>query len=132
MVAAQAATLAAPQVGANTGEQPAFFEKVLVVGAFLIFLGTFRTLLSGGGADRTDGSPLFRAAVGSLYLVSMVIVAARGVPSLLLRLLARGWPLVVLTLLALASTIWSQDPGPTLRRAVALTLGTWFVFYVAT
>jgi O-antigen ligase len=38
----------------------------------------------------------------------------------------------VLTLLPLASTLWSQDPAPTFRRAIALALSTFFVLYVAT
>jgi exopolysaccharide production protein ExoQ len=38
--------------------------------------------------------------------------------------------LVALSLLAVASTAWSQDPSNTVRRGVFLTLGTAFAFYL--
>ncbi len=109
----------------------AWFEKALVVAAFLVFLGAFRTILLGGGDDdRTDGSAMFQLVSGGIYLVSLVIVLARGVPIWAFTILKRAWPLVLLTFLTLISTLWSQDPGPTFRRAAALILCTWFTLYV--
>ena len=109
----------------------ALLEKVLVVAAFCIFLGAFKTiLLSGDDNDRTDGSALFQMVSGGIYLASIAIVLVRGFPTWGFAVLRRAWPLVFLTLLTLVSTLWSQDPGPTLRRAIALILSSWFALYV--
>jgi O-antigen ligase len=108
----------------------AWIEKALVVVAFLLFLGAFKTMLLNGGDDRTGGSALFQLVSGSLYLASMIIVVARGFPPWGFTILQRAWPLALLTLLTLVSTLWSQDPGSTLRRAIALILSTWFAFYI--
>lgn len=122
--------LAVPATRRSVGETVDWFEKVLVVAAFLVFLGAFKTILLSGGDDRAGGSALFQAVTGSIYLASMAIVLSRGIPAWLPPLLYRAWPLVLLTLLPLFSTFWSQDPGPTLRRAIALILSTWFALYV--
>jgi O-antigen ligase len=114
----------------RTAEPVAFYEKVLVVVALLIFFGTFKTLLLSAGDNRSDGSPLFQMVSGGLYLASIAIVLARGIPTWLASALYRAWPLLLMTLLPLASTIWSEDPGPTLRRAIALILSSWFAVYV--
>ena len=108
----------------------AWIEKGLVVAAFIVFLGTFKTLLADGGDSRTSGSALFQLVTGGIYLASMVVVVARGFPAWGATILKRAWPLVLLTALTLVSTFWSQDPGTTLRRAIALTLCMWFAFYI--
>jgi len=112
------------------GDTLLWVEKALIVLALLIFLGAFRTLLQSGGDDRADGSALFQAVSGSIYLASMVILLVRGVPATLVPLMKRAWPLIVLTLLPLLSTLWSQDAGPTFRRAVALILSSWLALYI--
>lgn len=125
-ISSATAARSAPRMTVSLG----WIEKALVVGAFLIFLGAFKTVLLSGGDDRTAGSALFQLVSSSIYLASMVIVVARGFPPWGFTILRRAWPLLLLTALTLASVLWSQDPGPTLRRSIALILCTWFAFYI--
>ena len=123
--------LALPRAAAPAVSVPVdWIERTLVVAGFLVFLGAFKSILLDGGDSRTGGSSMFQAVSGGIYLASMAIVLARGFPVWGFTLLRRGWPLVVLTLMALASTLWAQDPGPTFRRGVALLLSSWFALYV--
>ena len=123
-------SLAPPPAVPRTTFSTDGIEKVLVVVAFVIFLGTFKTLLAGGSDERTDGSALFQAVTSAIYLASMVLVLARGFPTWGVTMLRRGWPLVLLTLLTIISTLWSEDPGTTFRRSIALILSMWFAFYI--
>jgi O-antigen ligase len=47
------------------------------------------------------------------------------------HVLMRSWPLVLFTFLPLVSTLWSQAPDTTLRRAVALILTSTFAVFLA-
>ena len=65
---------------------------------------------------------------GLLYLVTLGVLLYRR---LLLRVIRSVNPLLAcLLVLALASTMWSEDPGLTLRRGVALVGTTLFAYYV--
>jgi exopolysaccharide production protein ExoQ len=106
----------------------AVWEKALALAGFLILLGTFRSILL-SGAERTDGSRLFQLISSAIYL-SGIVILARGIPAWALIVLRRSWPLVILTALPLLSVMWSQAPGASLRRAIALLLCSAFAFYL--
>jgi O-antigen ligase len=104
---------------------------VLILAGLAIVLGIVRGVLSGGGDDdREAGSALFQLAAGGTYLAALVTLVARGIPKWTLTLLIAAWPLVLLTLFAMLSTLWSQSPEATFRRSAALILGTCFAVYI--
>lgn len=107
-----------------------WIDKALVVAAFVVFFGTFKTILLDSGDSRTGGSALYQLVTSAIYLASMALVVARGFPVWGVKLLTRGWPLVLLSILPLISTAWSDDPGTTARRAIALLLSMWFAYFV--
>lgn len=69
----------------------------------------------------TNGSPILRV----LWLLIYGVVAVRLIPQRhrVAKLVRANWILMLFVLLTIVSTIWSQDPGFTLRHAIAL-LGT--------
>lgn len=108
-----------------------FFEKALAVLGFLVLMGVLRVVLS-DQSDRTAGSALFQIVAGGIYASAFGVMLLRGIPAWVFRTVARSWPLLLITLLALVSTLWSQDPDTSLRRAVALIMSTGFaVFLIA-
>ena len=113
-------------------EELPLYEKVLIVLGLLVLLSVIRGILPGGGSedDRTAGSPLFQLISGGVFFSAIGLLIIRGIPHWAFRLLTLGLPLVLLTALTLVSTIWSQAPEATFRRAVALLLGTSFAFYL--
>jgi O-antigen ligase len=115
---------------AHADAPPATWEKALALAGFLILLGTFRTILLSGGAERTEGSALFQAISGAIYLSGIAVVLARGMPAWALTVLQRSWPMILLTVLPLLSVIWSQSPETSLRRAIALLLSSAFAIYI--
>jgi O-antigen ligase len=66
-------------------------------------------------------SPLSEAVWGVLYVIAVVGLARRREG--LARLLRSSWLVVALVGLAVISTLWSDDPSATARRAIGL-LGT--------
>jgi exopolysaccharide production protein ExoQ len=108
----------------------AWSEKALALAGFLIFMGAFREILLTGNANRTGGSALFQLVSGAVYLSAIVVLVARGIPVWAFRVLVHSWPLLLLTILPLLSTLWSQDPGATLRRAVTLILSSTFAIFI--
>ena len=107
----------------------AWFEKALAVAGLLVFMGTIRYTLSGDGTDSSGGSPLFQLISGCLYLTAIVVLVGRGIPPWAVKTLVRSWPLVLLTLLPLLSTAWSQSPEVSFRRAITLLLTSAFAFF---
>jgi len=106
------------------------FEQILAVLGFTIFMGTFRDVLLTESANRTAGSALFQLVAGSIYLTGIVVLLARGIPRPMFRVLLHAWPLVLLTILPLISTLWSQDPEATLRRSITLLLSSAFTVFL--
>ena len=127
---AQSHLAAAPASWAQPETDAAWWERALALAGLVVILETFRTLLLSGGGDRSEGSALFQAVSGGIYLSGIVALVAHGIPSWLFGALKRSWPLVLLTLLPLASVLWSQEPSATLRRAIALLLGTVFAVFL--
>ncbi len=107
------------------------YERGLVIACFvLILFGTFDTLFMSAKDSRTEGTPLFQALSASIYFAGVVTLLCRGIPKWLFKVLWRAAPLIFLLLLTVVSTIWSQDPESTLRRAVALLMSSSFAVYV--
>lgn len=118
------------RIGLATSSPPAWYEAALALGGFLVIFGTFKSMLLSGTGARTDGSALFQLTAGCIYLASILLLLLRGTPTWTFAVLLRAWPLVLLTLLAVVSTLWSQEPATTLRRSLALTLSTMFMIYI--
>jgi exopolysaccharide production protein ExoQ len=126
-----AARDAIPDLRNNAREILPWLDAVLVLAGLAIVLGIVRAVLSGGGDDdREAGSALFQLAAGGVYLAALTTLVARGIPKWTATLLIAAWPLVVLTLFTMLSTLWSQSPEATFRRSAALVLGTCFAVYV--
>lgn len=107
-----------------------WIEKALAVAGFLILIGAFRSLLLTENAVRTGGSPFFQLVSGSIYLSAILVLVARRVPPWAFKVLLYAVPLLVVTLLPLVSTLWSQAPEPTLRRAITLILSSSFAVFI--
>jgi exopolysaccharide production protein ExoQ len=105
-------------------------ETALAVGYLLVASGTFRMLLLANGDDRDAGSLLFQLITLALYCSAALILVLKGVPHWFSRLLIASWPILALTGMAFLSTVWSDAPATTFRRAAALVLTTGFAFYV--
>ncbi len=105
-------------------------EVVLVVAAFTILLGTFKVILPGQAVDRVAGSVLFQLVSGAIYISSVLLLLYHGIPRWQLRALPALLPVMSFTALALVSTLWSQAPEATFRRAVALVLSSGFALYL--
>jgi O-antigen ligase len=127
------AAIPAPEAAYGTPEAafaPNRWEKALAIAGFIVLLQTFRTGLAAGASDRGDGSTLFQLVSGLIYLSGFAALLLRGAPAWALRVLANAWPLVLLLLLPLISTVWSDAPGQTSRRAIALLLSSTFAFFL--
>ena len=127
------ATILLPEAAYGHAEgtaAPNRWEKALAVAGFLVLLETFRTGLVAGASDRGDGSALFQLVSGLIYVSGVAALLVRGIPTWALRVLANCWPLVLLLLLPLISTVWSDAPGQTSRRAIALLLSSTFAFFL--
>jgi O-antigen ligase len=106
-------------------------EKALAVAGLLVLMGVLSVVLA-EQSDRAAGSALFQLVAGGIYLSALGAMLIRGIPLWVFQTLARCWPLILLTLLALVSASWSQAPDTSLRRAVALILSSSFaVFFMA-
>jgi exopolysaccharide production protein ExoQ len=126
-----AAREAIPGARTDMREILPWLDSVLILAGLAIVLGIVRGILSGGGDDdREAGSALFQLAAGGIYFAALATLVARGIPKWTATLLIAAWPLVVLTLFAMLSTLWSQSPEATFRRSAALVLGTCFAVYV--
>lgn len=82
-----------------------------------------------GAADVMSGSLREQVLWGVVYLGAVIgIFRCRGN----LRELLRGsLPIIAIMVLALVSTMWSTDPGITLKRAIGLWGTSAFAYYVA-
>jgi exopolysaccharide production protein ExoQ len=105
-------------------------DGIIAVFGLLLVMRTFRILLEGGSLDRTDGSPLFQLFSGAIYLAAIGSLVIRGIPYSTFRIVLRAWPLVLLVALTLVSTLWSQAPDSTFRRAAALILTASFALFL--
>ena len=103
-------------------------EAALAVIAILLFS---QALLGPLLVDplKPDAAEALRLVWLPVYGVTLLLVAMR--PLALLETAMRGWPLVLLALLAALSTFWSINPDITSRRALALAMTTLFGLWLA-
>ncbi len=121
------------------------FDFLILLAAILITTNATSLLLYNDGGDQESkiGSALVVAKASGgvsnalrqvllspLYLYAIYYLAIHREKAL--RLLIKSWPLTVISLLSILSTIWSIEPSSTLRRSLSLVGGTGFAFYLAT
>ena len=75
-----------------------WLEQGLVIGAFIIFCGTFDTLLTTVAKPRTEGTSLFQSLSGGIYLSGIALLLYRGVPRGMIKVLFYSLPLILLVL----------------------------------
>ncbi len=124
--------------GASTAS---WFERAFVVFALTIQAGGFvpipRLLLgiespleiNGRLVDLGESNPLNFAFVGASFAVVAILILRRIEP--VLRTAQRNWIAMILTAVVIMSTIWSLDPGLTLRRSGAYTISVVVALYIA-
>lgn len=113
------------------GAAPPRYERVFAVGLMLLATNALIPLLSDPSGTSTDpsGNGTLQALWIAIYAVVAFLIYRRRVPM---------WPrlvadpaLLVLLFLALLSTMWSDAPGITIRRSVALGFTVLVALYVA-
>lgn len=107
-----------------------FAEKAFVVLVLLFSAGAFATLWTVAGKTANPSGMLVMQVLWiCVYVVT--IYAFRCHCDHPLRTFFSEWPLVVLCSFAIVSIFWSEAPGLTFRRSVALTLTFLFGVYFA-
>jgi O-antigen ligase len=114
---------------ARSSEIP-FWEKGLTFAGLMIVMGTVASVFPGQQVDRSAGDFAYQVVSGLLFLSTVGIALYRGLPAWIWPLMRRSIPLIALTVLALASTLWSIAPEVTFRRAASLALTSAFAAYV--
>jgi exopolysaccharide production protein ExoQ len=106
------------------------FEKIFVFSVLLLSTGAFMslTVARGQGQDAASGQAGMQMAWMAIYLVAVVLLLWKC--RVALKESCREYLLVALALLALSSTVWSDDPGVSLRRGIALVLTCLFGVYL--
>jgi exopolysaccharide production protein ExoQ len=115
----------------QTGAPPGRMERAFAVLVLLLGSRAFMTLATTQGQISNQGSGVLGLEIlwALIYAVTFCLLH-RHCPDFL-RQLFKEWPLVALAALAVVSTAWSDDPGITFRRSVALCLTILFGFYLA-
>ena len=88
------------------------------------------TSAEAGFEDRQSGSPINQFFTLAVYLPSFLFILAK--PNLPLRTVLRSRLFWALNVWAILSVAWSIDPELSLRRVIALQLGTAFVLHMST
>lgn len=110
-------------------------EKLFVVIALLIFTGawvpTLYEIISGrSAADAAEGIPAIQAFFYIIYLVTLLLICLRW--KFFFYGITKGKLLLIISLIALASVLWSDVPPLTLRRSSAAFGTTLFGMYFGT
>lgn len=112
-------------------EAPGLLERTFVFSVLLLSTGAFMSLTVTRGQGQVtaagDGGGMQLVWMG-IYIVAVVLLwrKCRGA----LRESCQEYLLVALAVLALGSTAWSDDPGVSLRRGIALVLTCLFGVYL--
>ncbi|MGD0050573.1 MAG: O-antigen ligase family protein [Vulcanimicrobiaceae bacterium] len=119
------ATLTARRTATPTLVDRLFVFAVILLGILVVRITTpdqeFSSLVE-------TSSPLSEVVWGGLYVVAVVGLARR--PGGLGQLLRSSWLVVALVGLAIVSTLWSDDPGATARRAIGLAGTTACAYFI--
>jgi len=96
-----------------------FLELAVLAGCAFILSTAVLSLMVGGGSDPAEEGPIW----GLIRSVSYLSVALILLPYYqeTLYVLRRNWPLLALLLLAFVSCLWTEMPGVTLRRSIAVS-----------
>lgn len=115
---------------ASQSDTAGWFERAFVCSVLLLSTGAFMslTVTRGQGQDAAAGQANMQLLWMAVYLVALVLLLWKCRAAL--KESGREYLLVALALLALCSTAWSDDPGVSLRRGVALVLTCLFGVYV--
>jgi exopolysaccharide production protein ExoQ len=111
-------------------EAVSVFEKIFVFSVLLLSTGAFMSLAvkRGQGQEGTTGEASMQLVWMGVYLVALVLLLWKCRAAL--KDLCREYLLVALSLFALSSTVWSDAPGVSLRRGIALVLTCVFGAYL--
>jgi len=114
---------------AHTG--PSWLERCFSVLVLLYSAGGFMNLFmpAGFGLAPGEGIPAMRWVWAFIYLVTILLLR-RHCPGFV-RVVLREWPITLLVLLVLVSTVWSDVPWLTLRRGIAVAMSCIFGSYLA-
>jgi exopolysaccharide production protein ExoQ len=107
-------------------------EKIFTVAMLFYTTGALLTLIVGGSAASTGSSPLPGNFLALVLQIAFYSAAFCFIAFGWRNFLHAAWSvkgIVVLSLLAVASTAWSQDPAFTLRRSLVLLASTAFGIY---
>jgi exopolysaccharide production protein ExoQ len=110
---------------------PSWRERCFSVMVLLLSAGGFMNLFmpKDFGLDPGEGMPAMRWIWAFIYLVTILLLREHC-PGFV-RVVLREWPITLLVLLVLASTVWSDVPGLTLRRGLAVAMSCIFGVYLA-
>jgi exopolysaccharide production protein ExoQ len=113
---------------AQNQNQPGTAEKGIVILMLLLSLGAFQNLLVTGPIEKQNmGMPGMQVVWSMFYLITLAMYfhsCAQPVRNIFTVL-----PLVTVLSFVFASISWSQDPGLTARRSIALALSLVFGVY---
>jgi exopolysaccharide production protein ExoQ len=106
------------------------FEKMFVGSALLLSTGAFMCLsvARGQGQDSSASDTQLQVVWVAIYFIAIVLLLWKCKAEL--KQTGRQYLLIALPLFALASTAWSDDPGVSLRRSIALILTCLFGVYL--
>lgn len=109
---------------------PGNAEKAFVVFVLLLSLGAFQNLRVTGPVETQNmGSSGMQVLWSFVYLITLALYFRHcGSP---LRTLFSVFPVIAVVSYAVASVFWSQAPGLSLRRSIALSLTLVFGVYLA-
>ena len=111
-----------------TEVRPGRLEKALIVLLLLLFSQALLGRLF-ASPDNPEGSPLLRMMWLPVYGFTFVMIGLRWRP--IASICMRNPFLVLLSVLALCSALWSLDPSTSFRRGIAAIGTTAFGFYLA-
>jgi O-antigen ligase len=110
------------------GQFGGVLEVVFTLLFLLVFSGIFFGPLVENGASVSDTS--FAKSLYYIVYFSVVILVVKH-PVSTAKGMAHSFLLLLPVFLAMASTLWSIEPGYTLRRSIALMMTTGFAIYLA-
>lgn len=111
---------------------PGKWETAYILLALLVVTQALEPiLLLGTPSDDalTDSSPTTLFSALAIYVVALVFLLRQPVHAV--RMVADNPLLVLIFILPLLSVFWSEDPGVSLRRAIALAMTGLFCVYLA-
>jgi len=120
-----------PSVELRESTSTGAFERRFMVVALVLCGGSFVNLFFSVDAllDSGTGMPGFRYLWAAIYAIAIALLI-RNCPGAL-RTLLREYPVILLVLLAVVSSVWSTSSGVSLRRAISLLGFTLVAVYFA-